>query len=151
MLSIWFNAPKEKLYGHPNAFFPYIFEAEWFDDPFVREIVQGIDGGEVKSAYSIKVAPYGVINCNMLSATCRNTILAYEVPDIIIDGAYCGDKAGEWLLRIGEMKDITIGLSYPLCFPDNIKARIVNDGRVVDTWRKYAVAANVFLYGGIDE
>ena len=146
MLSIWFNCPEEKTFGHPDAGFQFFYEDSWFKDPIVKSIVKDIDGGIVTSAHSILVEPYGDIACTQLSSTCRNIILAYKLSDVIINATFCGDKAGAWLLRIGEMKDITIALNYALNFPRDFTAHIVNDHRVVHTWNEYAKAALDLLY-----
>lgn len=145
MLKIKFNVPDNETFGHPNRRFPFRYEDSWFDDPIVRQMVKDIENGEVYSANSIKVEPYGVINCTQLSSTCRNLILAYKVDNVLINATYCGDSAGEWLLRLGEMKDLTISLNYPLMFPKSIKAVVLNDNSTINCWRDYLLAARKFL------
>lgn len=145
MLKIKFNVPDNETFGHPNRRFPFRYEDSWFDDPIVRQIVKDIENGEVISANAIKVEPYGVINCTQLSSTCRNLILAYELDDVLINATYCGDSAGAWLMRLGDMKDVSISLNYPLDFPEGIRALILNDNSKVTCRRDYLLAARKFL------
>lgn len=147
MLYIDFCGSKTEAFGHPDFRFEFFVKPEWFDDPIVKQIVEDIDGAKVHSAYSIEHPIFKAINYNMLSSTCRNLILAYKLDDIAIDATYCGDKAGEWLIKLGTMKKkLTIVLNYLLLFSCDFKAVIVNDGRHISTLREYYAAAKTFIY-----
>lgn len=145
MLYIDFGGEKTDNIGHPDVAFNYRYELDWFNDPIVKQIVKDIDGGQVIAPGVIQVEPYGIITPIQLSSTCRNTILAYE-QDIPINATFCDSKASDWLLRLGTMKDLTICLDYVMMFNTDFKAIIVNDGRQVNSFKEYLVAASYFLY-----
>lgn len=147
MLYIDFCGTKTEAFGHPDFRFEFYVKPEWFDDPIVKQMVKDIDGATVHSAYAIEHPVFKAINYNMLSSTCRNLILAYKMNDIAIDATYCGDKAGEWLIKLGAMKKkLTIVLGYVLLFPHDFTAVIVNDGRYINTLHEYYAAAKTFIY-----
>lgn len=146
MLYIDFGGEKVQGIGHPDVAFNYRYEPEWFEDDIVKQIVEDIEGGKMIAPGVLQVEPYGFISPTQLSSTCRNTILAYKTSEPI-NATFCGSKAADWLLRLGEMKKkLTIRLDYVMMFPRDFKAVVVNDGRRINSMRDYLEAASYFLY-----
>ncbi len=55
-----------------------------------------------------------------------------------------GDNAAPWLLKIGEMQDVTVRLGYLMEFQEPFKIRIANSGKIVTTWSEYLCEALKF-------
>ena len=146
MLYIDFGGAKFDNLGHPEYAFPAFVQDSWFDDPVVKQIVKDIDEAEVFSAYSMKHPVFGAINYTMLSSTCRNLILLYELPDEVINATYCGEKAGDWILRISEKRDVKIMLDYALLFSRDFNAIVVNGDERIRTLKDYYRYAMRYLY-----
>ncbi len=119
--------------GFPDAYFDNMYYDEWFDDPIVKQIVKDIDKSDVISANNIISPVLGLINCLELSTGCKNLIIAYKT-DEIIDATNCGDNCGDWLLKIAEMKDLSVTLYHTFGFNRDFDALILNTGKIVHTY-----------------
>lgn len=150
MLYIDFMNSKGLALGHPDYLFRYYMKDAWFEDPIVKQIVKDIDGADVSSAYAMQHPVYGAINYTMLSSTCRTAIMLYELPNETINATYCGEKAGDWILRIGEMQDAHIALNYALLFSRDFEAIVVNGGEHIRTRKDYYRCAIRYIYDNPD-
>ena len=59
-------------------------------------------------------------------------IAIYKVPGKIFNASACGDNCAKWILKIGEMQDITINLRHLMEFGDEaFEVKILNTGQIV--------------------
>lgn len=103
------------------------YEDEWFDDPFVKEMVLDIDKSEVISPYLIISPVLGSISYDRLSGGVKVLIMLYKMPDMEQCASNCGDNCLPAMVKIAEMHDITVKFSHcPDRFPDNVQAEFLD-------------------------
>lgn len=107
------------------------YEDEWFDDPFVKEMVKNVDNSEVVSANLIISPVLGPISYERLSGGVKVLIMLYKMPEMEQCASNCGDNCLPDMVRISEMHDITVKFSHcPDKFPDNVKAKFLDTGEI---------------------
>ena len=117
MLNIIFNRGSKDIENvnyvfSPDTYFKYNYEDEWFEDDFVKMMVQDVDGSTVVSAHSIDSPVLGIIAPERLSGGVKALIIMYKEPDLIVNASACGDNCAKWILEIGKKQDITVRLIY---------------------------------------
>ena len=117
MLSIRFGAIDSTVY-YVDGFFNSDYEDEWLDDSIVKEMILDVDKSEVLSPYCIQSPVLGQIPPTALSGGVKALILMLKTDEEIWATA-CGDNCAKWILKIAEMKDITICLEHFMSFGDN--------------------------------
>lgn len=145
MLSIYFGENKKAAYG--PTWFNFNYDPAWFRDPFVNEMMQGVDNSVYKGGVLIESDTLGPIPPERLSGGLKTLILIYKRPDLIFDATSCGPNCAKWLLKIGDKEDVTVKLSYIMPFDhcEPFKIRIANDGSVAANDTEYTLAALKFL------
>ncbi len=146
MLNIHFGDLPESLYG--PGWFVNNFEVVWFEDPLVREMMQGIDKSEYKGGTLIVSDVLGPISPRELSGGLQTLISIYKEPDYIFDATSCGENCAKWLLEIGKHIDATVILGYPMTFAglDPFEIRIMNTDEIVNNNRDYILKAIHLLH-----
>lgn len=141
MLQIWFGDREDANYG--PSWFQHNYHPEWFEDPFVQEMVLAVDQSEVRSALVIDSPVLGPIPPEKLSGGLQTLIMIYEKPSLIFDATSCGENCAEWLLKIGNQKNVTVCLNYAMPFraAEPFDLMILNENRVVHTFRDYVSVA----------
>lgn len=159
MLSLYFNTFgwNDEILGNPQ----YVDNPKfWFDNnggrhyvtgSMEREIIADIDGSEVLSENAVINPIFGGIPIQKISTTSKTVILVKNLPDKIFNGSRMGDNAAPWLLKIGDMQDVTIRLGYLMQFKEPFTIRIDNDGSIVTSWLDYVYAAVHYMYQGASE
>ncbi len=116
-----------------SEYFDEAFEPDWFQDEFVRRVVQGIDHSMVVGdggSCMIQNDVLGIIPPQYLSTGCKAILLAYkENPKL--DGNKLGDNCIPYLLELALQKDIFISTSHMIQFPPRFDAIIDNNGAIV--------------------
>lgn len=132
MLKITFKEP-EGLIRFTSKYFDSWRDKEWFDDPFVREMVLDVDKTEIKGP-NLAISPvFGAIPPEKISGGTKALIMAWKT-DWIINGSSCGDNCAKWLVEIGKRKDILIYLGHPMRFPDVFEAVCVDNGKSIHSY-----------------
>lgn len=144
MLKIHFGALQGEL-KMPSGFFDLEYEDDWFGDPFVKQMILDVDKSEAVSAYNIISPVLGGITHKQSSGGVKNLILAYKREDLIIDASHCGDNCSKWLIEIGKIKDLVITLHHPMLFDRDFDALILNNNKVIHTFKEYGFEALKFL------
>lgn len=90
---------------------------EWFEDAFVKEFLKEIDGTEVLFEEALKDYKGRGISTEKISTGCKTLCDIYYSDDIIFYGSAMGDNCIPFLVRISEMKDVTIVLEHYMDFP----------------------------------
>lgn len=144
MLKIIVNKGSEDIENenyvvNPKVYFDNIYEDEWLYDPMVQEMILQIDKSKVLSSEAVDSPALGVIPVEKLSGGVKTLILMYKKPDMIYNASYCGDNCAEWILKIGELNELTIRLGYLMDFNGTFQIEIINTGKIVRN-------ANEFIY-----
>lgn len=153
MLSIYFNTfgSNNEILNNPR----YIHNPDsWFDNQGGRHYITGdlekqiildIDKSKVISENVLENPIFGGISSQDISTTSKTVILVKNQPEYVFNGSRMGDNAAPWLLKIGELEDVTVRLGYIMHFEVPFTLHIVNSGKTVTTWNEYVQEALQFL------
>lgn len=137
MLYIQFGLD-DKSASRIKSYFKHSFDPEWFNDPFVQEMVLDIDKSKIISPYCIQSPVWGQIPPDMLSGGVKALVLMLKT-DWKINASKCGDNCSKWILKIAEKKDLTISLEHLMDFGCDFNATITNDNSKVNSLFDYFV------------
>jgi len=105
---------------------------EWFEDPFVRRMIQEVDKTEVLGNGAFQSPVLGIISSDRLSGGVKTLIILYELPTIKLWGSACGDNCLNLMFEISKMHDITVKFSHiPYGFPHDVIAMFVDNNTIV--------------------
>ncbi len=145
MLTVFYGDMPDSIYN-TSVYFKNTFRAEWFEDPLVVEMIRDVDSSEVLGNGAIKSPVLGVIAPNTLSGGVKTLILIYKQPDKIFNASNCGDNCAKWLLKLGEMSDITINLRHLMNFGDgDYKINVLNEDKVVTNRMELVLTAGKYV------
>ena len=146
MLKIYFGEMPGEVYN-PRIYFQNQYEDEWITTDLSKEMILDVDRSKVISAHAIESPVLGAITPLHLSDGVKALILmAYDDTGRVFNASAGGDNIARWILRISEEKDLTITLHNIMSFQDlDIKAEILNDGRIINNYTEYLDAAVDFL------
>ncbi|MDE7310886.1 MAG: DUF4869 domain-containing protein [Eubacterium sp.] len=132
MISVFFGLDEDALID-PNIAFKHVYQDEWFEDDFVKEMILDIDHSQVMSAQCILSPVFGTMPVSQLSGGVKTLIMLYKLDDFVVDLIVCGENCCKWLSKIAQMKDIRVTLSgCDLEFEDcEISGICENDGSVI--------------------
>lgn len=105
MLSVFFGWDKTIILD-VDTYFNHVYEEEWFNDPFVREMIQDIDNSTVLSSHCIQSPAFGQIPPTMLSGGVKSCIMLYKMPNFYTDLMVFGENCEPWLCKIFKSRDI---------------------------------------------
>ncbi len=147
MLSIYFGEKDKIAYG--PLWFKHSYRLEWFQDPFIREMIEEVDHSKYITGGVIDSPVLGPISPEQLSGGVKTLIMIYEMPELIFDATSCGPNCAHMLLEIGRKKDVTVNLRY--CMPmeglEPFEIRIMNTSEIVRNEKEYTLAALDALEG----
>lgn len=123
MLKIWYYGGTEYMTDAP-AYFDNVYEDEWIEDEFVKEMIQDIDSSTVLSAHVIESPVFGAITPKELSGGVKVLILMLKDDSFIYNMSNCGDNCAKWILKIAEKKDLTVYLQHILGLKGNLKFKL---------------------------
>ncbi|MCD8014698.1 MAG: DUF4869 domain-containing protein [Lachnospiraceae bacterium] len=131
MLSIYYGDMPQAIYN-PVIFFKNTYTDDWITDELSKKMIEDIDKSIVLGARIIDSPVLGGITPRELSGGVKTLISIYKAPDKIFNASACGDNCAKWILKIGELQDITINLRHLMDFGDiEFKAKILNTNQVV--------------------
>lgn len=143
MLNIWVGDYKgENVIEFADTVFPDLYEDEWFEDSFVKDMIRDVDKSEVVGPLLIQSPVLGPIAYSELSGGVKMLILMYELNDYIFNATNCGNNCAKWIQRISEKKDLTIKLEYVMEFKEDeyFNMKIMQTGEIVHTKEDYVMA-----------
>ena len=153
LLSIYFNTfgSNDEILNNPQ----YIHNPDsWFNNQggrhyitgeFERQVILDIDKSKVISENVLENPIFGGISSLDISTTSKTVILVKNQPEYIFNGSRMGDNAAPWLLKIGNIENVTIRLGYIMHFKEPFTILIANTNRIVSTWNEYVQEALRFL------
>ena len=143
MLNIWFRGG-ENPDGTPievidaiDFYFKYLFDEEWMEDPFVKEMIRDVDKSEVIPPHIIESPVLGPILPEVLSGGVKTLMMILKTDGFIFNANHCGDNCAKWILKIAEKKDITIYLGYMMKFEGAFDIKILNTGAEAHNYQEY--------------
>ncbi len=145
MLNIFYGDMKEAIYN-TASYFKYDYEDEWIVDPFVKEMIKGVDKSTVLACGVIDSPILGKISPVELSGGVKILILVKFEKDKIFNASTCGDNCAKWLLKIAETEDRTINLRHLMKFEvEPFDIRILNTNEIVHTMEELVSIAGEFV------
>lgn len=131
MLSIFYGDMPQAILN-PVIYFKNTYDDDWITDTLSKEMIQDVDSSTVIGAHVIDSPVLGGISPLELSGGIKTLICIYKNPDKIFNASTCGDNCAKWILKIGNMLDITINLRHLMDFGNgHFSAKIINTGQIV--------------------
>ena len=138
MLSVRFGATESTITDVDN-YFDFEYEEEWLEDDLVKKMILDVDKSEVLDTGVVKSPVLGLIPPTEISGGVKALILMLKTNDEIWATA-CGDNCAKWILKIAELKDITISLEHFLDFGDNnFQFRDAETGEIFNDYFKQVI------------
>lgn len=144
MLNIYFGEMPGAIYN-TAAYFKNTYQGDWITTDFAREVIKGVDRSEVIDKYLIKSPVLGMISPEELSGGTKTLLLIKNCPDMVFNASTCGDNCAKYILKIARERDVTINLYHIMRFGKRFKAKILNDGAVVDSVQQLILHAAKYL------
>lgn len=138
MLKIWYYSGTEYMQDAP-AYFDNVYEDEWIEDEFVKEMILDVDQSSVISAHIIESPILGAITPKELSGGVKVLILMLKDDSFIYNMSNCGDNCAKWILKIAEKKDLTVYLQHIMRFEGEFEIEIMNTGKIVHNRDEYVL------------
>ncbi len=131
MLSIFYGDMPEAIYN-PVIYFKNMYTDDWITDELSRKMIKAVDKSIVVGPRVIDSPVLGGISPRELSGGVKTLIAMYKVPEKIFNASACGDNCAKWILKIGEMQDVTINLRHLMDFGnEEFTAKILNTDQIV--------------------
>ena len=138
MLKIWYYGGTDYMKDAPS-YFDNVYEDEWIEDPFVKEMIQDVDSSTVISAHIIESPILGPITPKELSGGVKVLILMLKDDSFVYNLTNCGNNCAKWVLKIAEQKDLTVYLQYMIRFEGEFEIQIMNTGKIVHNRKEYVL------------
>ena len=136
MLSVYYGDMPEAIYN-PVVFFKNTYEDEWITDDLSRKMILDVDRSKVIGPHVIESPVLGGISPRELSGGVKTLISIYKVPERIFNASACGDNCAKWLLKIGEMMDVTVNLRHLMDFGEGeFTIKVLNNGQIVHSMKE---------------
>ncbi|HBA50683.1 MAG TPA: DUF4869 domain-containing protein [Lachnospiraceae bacterium] len=136
MLKIWYESGTDYMKDAPS-YFDNVYEDEWLEDAFVKEMIQDVDNSSVISAHIIESPILGAITPKDLSGGVKVLILMLKDDSFVYNLSNCGDNCAKWVLKIAEQKDLTVYLQHIIRFEGNFEIQIMNTGKIAHNPAEY--------------
>lgn len=136
MLKIWYYGGVEYMKDAP-AYFNNVYEDEWLEDNFVKEMILDVDNSKVISPHIIESPVLGAITPRELSGGVKVLILMLKDDSFVYNMSNCGNNCAKWILKIAEKKDLIVHLQHMLRFTGEFEIMIMNTGKIVHNGKEY--------------
>ena len=145
MLSVFYGDMPEAIYD-PVVYFKNTYTDEWITDELSKEMIRDVDRSIVIGPRVIDSPVLGGISPRELSGGVKTLMNIYKVPEKIFNASACGDNCAKWILKIGEMQDVTINLRHLMDFgQETFDIHILNTGQIVHNMKELVPIAGVFV------
>ncbi|MBR6223250.1 MAG: DUF4869 domain-containing protein [Lachnospiraceae bacterium] len=145
MLTIIFGDSDNIEYG--PSWFKYNYDPLWLKDPFVQEMILGVDKSRYIDGLVIDSPVLGPIPPERLSGGLKTLIMIYEKPELTFDATSCGENCAGYLLEIGKQKDVRVNLNYLMTFEkySPFEVFIENEKRIISDPEDYLITAMKYI------
>lgn len=145
MLKIILGNMDDVVYN-TSVYFKNTYKEEWLTDDFSKEMIKDVDKSTVVSSRIIDSPVLGAITPKELSGGLKALILIYKDDSHVFNASNCGDDCAKWLLKIGEMKDVTINLRHIMDFGNGeFEIKIMNTDQTVHSMDEFVDVAGLIL------
>ena len=112
-----------------------------------NKMIQDVDHCTVISSHVIDSPILGAITPRELSGGVKTLILiAYDTGNKVFNSSACGDNCAQWLLRLGEQKEVTINLRHVMNFGNRpFQIKILNTDSIVTNMLEFVQIAGNFV------
>ena len=130
--SLFFYGDMPEAVYNPVLYFKNTYTDEWITDDLPRNMIRDVDRSTVLGPRIIDSPVLGGISPRELSGGVKTLIAIYKVPEKIFNASACGDNCAKWILRIGELQDVTINLRHLMDFGEaRFTAKVLNTDQIV--------------------
>ena len=145
-MKIYFGNMKDAVY-YPPVYFDNQYEDEWITDPLSKEMILDVDKSEVIGTHLIESPVLGPISPKELSGGVKTLMLmAFDTSGKIFNASACGDNCARWILKLADIKDLTINLRHLMDFGDEpFEIEILNTGKTVNNMLELIKSAGNFV------
>lgn len=145
MLSVYFGDMEGVIY-HLPTYFDNRYEEEWITDQLSVEMIKDVDQSDAIGPRLIESPVLGPISTKELSGGVKTLMLMAFDDSRVFNASACGDNCAKWILRIGEMKDMTINLRHIMDFGEGeFTMRILNTGEIVHNMKEFVDTAVLYV------
>ena len=145
MLSVFYGDMPEAIYD-PVVYFKNTYTDEWITDELSKEMIRDVDRSIVIGPRVIDSPVLGGISPRELSGGVKTLMTIYNVPEKIFNASACGDNCAKWILKIGEMQDVTINLRHLMDFgEEEFVIKILNTDQIVHNMRELLPIAGLIV------
>ena len=144
MLNIYFGEMPDAIYN-TEVYFKNTYQEDWITDDFAREVIKGVDRSEIIDKQLIRSPVLGLIPPEQLSGGTKTLLLIKNCPDMVFNASTCGDNCAIYILKIAKERDVTINLYHIMRFGKRLKAKILNDGAIVDSMEQLIIHAAKYV------
>lgn len=123
--------------AYVSDYFNSVYTRDWLNHDLAKQIIKDIDHTEHVQDEFLMSPVLGGISPRDLSSGCKALLLLLNQPSVVVSGERMGDNCVGWLLRIGQMQDITITLHHCMQFPETFQLWSVNSGRMIENKKEY--------------
>lgn len=97
MLKIWLGPFRKNCIINPSGYFDDHKKPEWFNDPWVKEVIKKIDHVDaIKDEYMVSPI-LGAMTPMHLSSGCKSLILLRQNPMCNVYATRCGDNCAKYI------------------------------------------------------
>ncbi len=145
MLHIFYGDMPEAIYN-PVIFFKNTYTDEWITDELSKEMIRDVDRSVVLGPRIIDRPVLGGISPRELSGGVKTLIAIYKVPEKVFNASACGDNCAKWILKIGDMQDVTINLRHLMDFGEQeFEIKILNTNQIVHNMDELLAVAGMLV------
>ncbi len=145
MLKIYFGEMENVLHN-VETYFKNQMEESWLEDSFAKEVIADVDKSELVSSHCIISPVLGQIPPVSLSGGTKALLLMKNQNERIVNASNCGDNCAKWILKLGQMQDLTINLNHVIDFGKGaFEAEILNDNTTVHSMKELVLKAVEYL------
>jgi hypothetical protein len=145
MLKIFFGNMPEAVFN-TSVYFKNAYEDSWITDSIAREMIHDIDSSTVLDSAVIDSPVMGKIPPTALSGGVKTLILMQNEKDRIFNASTCGDNCAKWILKLGEMYDLTINLRHLMDFGEGrFNICILNTNQIVHSMKELVPIAGLYV------
>lgn len=145
MLKILFGNDENVIYN-TSVYFKNTYQDEWITDDLSVKMIKDVDKSEVVGPRLIESPVLGAISPKDLSGGVKTLILIYKDKSKIFNASNCGDNCAKWLLKLGEIEDVTINLRHLMDFGRaEFEIEILNTHQKVRNMKELVDAAGEFV------
>lgn len=131
MLKIYFGDMPDAIYN-TSVYFKNRYKKEWIISEKAIAMIRDVDSSEVLGSGAIDSPVMGIISPINLSGGVKALILIDNIPEKVFNASNCGDNCANWLLKLGEEKDITVNLRHIMDFGDGeFEIYVINTDSIV--------------------